>query len=224
MNIKRVLAFTYLGLLRISLILGSCRLLCCFVWFSSVPCDHAIHCFYYFLHFHLNHSSVIEEFIADDASFIAVNSFSLIAQSHFMFSRYGIAIKLSRDLIFVVSYAGVHTRGVSLSHHSFSHDHHTAHANHGDVNISFTRSTLFFALFITLLIVFVLPLVCISWSILTLSADGILSIPIIPSITDCASGDNCGVDPCIHGVPVAHAHVISLYNPGLSFTLNNCCL
>ena len=26
---------------------------------------------------HLNHSSVIEEFIADDASFIAVNSFSL---------------------------------------------------------------------------------------------------------------------------------------------------
>lgn len=112
---------------------------------------------------HLNHSSVIEEFIADDASFIAVNSFSLIAQSHFMFSRYGIAIKLSRDLIFCrVSYAGVHTRGVSLSHHSFSHDHHTAHANHGDVNISFTRSTLFFALFITFVDSICLPLVCIS--------------------------------------------------------------
>jgi hypothetical protein len=69
--------------------------------------------------------------------------------------------------------------------------------------------------------------VCISCSILILSADGILSIPIIQSITDCASGDNGVVDPGIHGVPVDHAHVISLYNPGLSLRMiavcSDCC-
>ena len=116
-----------------------------------------------------------------------------------------------------------------MSHHSLDADRHTAQPNHGDSNISVTKSILFFALFTTLVDSICFPFVCISCNILILSSDGILSIVIIQSITDWASEDN-GVDHGIqgitHGVPGADhgVHdtphcVIRLYNHGLSLRI-----
>lgn len=160
----------------------------------------------------LNCCSLMFSSIADDASFIATNSFSLIAQSPFIFSKYGIEIKDFSDCIcFRVSYALVHIIGASLIHRSFAIDIHTAHLNHSDVRMSFARSILFFAFHTNFVDSICFQFDDISAMTLVLSADGSSDIFTIQSITACASGEIApGIPGAVHGVQEAHHCVIKL--------------